>query len=49
MSDMPGELRSKCIFKLKELNTYVKVDHFPEIPADLDKYNLIIDTRSGEI
>jgi hypothetical protein len=47
MSDMPGEYRHKCIFKLKELNHYVKVDHAEAVPANIDSYNIIIDTRSG--
>jgi len=47
MSDLPGELRTKCLYKLKELNHYVKVDHSDVIPASIEPYNLIIDTRSG--
>lgn len=42
---MPGEYRYKCIFKLQELNRYVKVDHNKTVP-DLAPYNLIVDTRT---
>ena len=45
LSDMPGELRYKCLFKLQELNRYVKIDHNKEVP-DLGPYSLVVDTRT---
>lgn len=49
MSDMPGHQRSKCLFKLKELNHYVKVDHTEQVPENINEYHVIVDTRSGNL
>ena len=33
MSDMKGKSISECLFKIKELNPYMLVNHSEEIPS----------------
>ena len=45
MSDSKGKNISECIFKIKELNPYMVVNHCENIPP-LEGYNVVISTTS---
>lgn len=44
MSNIKSNLIKDCIFKIKELNPYMVIDHTETLPEDLDKYSVIVST-----
>ena len=46
MSDLKGKKIQDCIFKLKELNPYMIVDHVVKLPESFKDYNLVVSTLS---
>lgn len=44
MSDLKGKKIQECIFKLKELNPYMIVEHMLKIPESFKGYQLVVST-----
>ena len=46
MSDLKGKSIAECVFKIKELNPYMLVEHAKAIPETLKGYQLVVSTVS---
>lgn len=48
MSNVNSGLLKDCIFKIKELNPYMTIEHTETLPVDLAKYTVIVSTENYE-
>lgn len=44
MANLKSDKLKDCIFKIKELNPYMEIDHTETVPADLEKYAIVVST-----